>query len=123
MRTTATLLTIAALLSAPAFAQVDRVLHFTEAGSDQEIQEIVAVIRSITEIPQANLDIPEKSLSLSGTASQVALGEWLFANLDKPTEAASRSQGTNFERPTTRMTSCGSSTLRTRKFPRACRKL
>lgn len=83
MRTAATSLIIAALLSAPAFSQVDRVLHFRDASSAQEIQEIAAVIRAITDIQQANVDIPEKSLLLHGTGSQVALGEWLFTNLDR----------------------------------------
>ena len=87
MQTTAAAsLTIAAFLASSALAQqTDRLLHFTATSSTQNFQEIATVIRSITDIPQANVDATEKSLSLQGTAGQIALAEWLFTNLDKPT--------------------------------------
>jgi hypothetical protein len=84
--TAAASLTVAAFLASSALAQqTDRLLHFTATSSTQDFQEIATVIRSITDIPQANVDTTEKSLSLQGTAGQVALAEWLFTNLDKPT--------------------------------------
>jgi len=83
---TAASLTIAVFLASSALAQqTDRLLHFTATNSTQNFQEIATVIHAITEIPQANVDATEKSLSLQGTAGQVALAEWLFTNLDKPT--------------------------------------
>lgn len=86
MQTTAASLTIAALLASSALAQqTDRLLHFTATNSARGFQEITTVIQAIAEIPQANFDAAEKSLSLQGTAGQVALAEWLFTNLDKPT--------------------------------------
>jgi hypothetical protein len=100
MRTKAALLTIAALLATSALAQVDRVLHFSDARPDQEIQEIASVIRAITDIPKADVDLAEKSLSLSGTASQIALSEWLFTNLDKPVgDHPQPGQGAKYEYP------------------------
>ena len=53
------------------------------AGST--VQTTAAASLTITDIPQANVDATEKSLSFQGTAGQVALAEWLFTNLDKPT--------------------------------------
>ena len=87
MQTTAAAsLTIAAFLASSALAQqTDRLLHFTATSSTQDFQEIATVIQAVTEIPKANVDATEKSLSLQGTAGQVALAEWLFTNLDKPT--------------------------------------
>ena len=88
MRAIVALSTIA-FLAPFAFAQqdatVDRVLHFTSADSPQTFEEIGAVIHSITDVGQAKVDPAEKSLSLRGTASQIALAEWLFTNLDRST--------------------------------------
>jgi hypothetical protein len=88
VRTIVTLLTFVVLFATSTLAQqtegVDRVLHFTATGSPQNIEEIATVIRSITDIPQASVDTTEKSLTLHGTAGQIALAEWLFTNLDKP---------------------------------------
>lgn len=85
MQIIAASLTIAVLVASSGVAQpTDRVLHFTATSSVQDYQEIATVIRSITDIPQSNVDSTEKSLSLRGTVGQVALAEWLFTNLDKP---------------------------------------
>src|SRR5271170_7617899 len=85
MQIIAASLTIAVLFASSGVAQqIDRMLHFTATSSVQDFQEIATVIRSITDIPQSSIDNTEKSLSLRGTAGQVALAEWLFTNLDKP---------------------------------------
>jgi hypothetical protein len=86
VKTTAASLTILAFVASSAPAQqTNRLLHFTSTSSAQNFQEIATVIHAITDIPQADVDATEKSLSLQGTAGQVALAEWLFTNLDKPT--------------------------------------
>src|ERR1700730_5287377 len=86
MRTLATSLTIGVFLAASAFAQqTDRTLHFTATSSAQSFQQMATVIHAIAEIPQASVDTTERSLSLQGTSGQVALAEWMFTNLDKPT--------------------------------------
>ena len=86
MKTTAASLTILAFVASSALAQqTSRLLHFTSTSSGQNFHEIATVIHSITDIPRINVDATEKSLALQGTAGQVALAEWLFTNLDKPT--------------------------------------
>ena len=64
--------------------QTDRVLHFTATSDTKNLQEIARVICAITDIPQTSVDMAENSLPLRGTASQVALAEWLLSNLDQP---------------------------------------
>jgi type II secretory pathway component GspD/PulD (secretin) len=66
-------------------AQADRVLHFTSTGTQQAVGEIATVIRSISDIKQTSFDAKENALVLHGTASQMALAEWLFPLLDLPT--------------------------------------
>jgi hypothetical protein len=86
VQTTAALLTISTLIASSALAQqTDRLLHFTSTSSEQNFHEIATVIHSITDIPRINVDATETSLSLQGTSGQIALAEWLFTNLDKPT--------------------------------------
>ncbi|MGD0298280.1 MAG: hypothetical protein ABSE86_14330 [Bryobacteraceae bacterium] len=98
MQITAAGLTIAALFASSALAQqTDRLLHFTATNSAQNFQEIATVVQAISEIPQANVDATEKSLSLQGTAGQVALAEWLFTNLDKPTSIRLDKKGAKHE--------------------------
>lgn len=82
---TTTLLAVAIFFASSATAQqTERVLHFTAISSTEDFQAIADLILSITDIPQANVDKTEKALSLHGTAGQIALAEWLFTNLDKP---------------------------------------
>jgi hypothetical protein len=86
MRTIVTLLTIATLFAAATPAQeADRVLHFSATKSPNGIEAIATVIQVTTNIPKVAVDASEQSLALRGTAEQVALAEWLFTNLDKPT--------------------------------------
>jgi hypothetical protein len=82
------LIVIALAASSALAQQTDRVLHFTGGSSVEDFQEIAAVIHYITDIPQPRVDATEKSLSLQGTPGQVALAEWLFTNLDKPTNVS-----------------------------------
>jgi hypothetical protein len=50
------------------------------------------VIRSMTDIGQASLDIPQRTLAVRGKAGPVALAEWLFYELDKPTNPQALAQ-------------------------------
>jgi hypothetical protein len=80
-------LTIVVLAASSALAQqIDRVLHFTATSATKNLQEIATVICATTDIPQTPVEAQEKSLALRGTAGQIALAEWLFTNLDKPTD-------------------------------------
>jgi type II secretory pathway component GspD/PulD (secretin) len=98
MQNIAALMTLAALSAGSALAQpTDRLLHFTATASAQDFQEIATVIQATTDITQASVDATEKSLSLHGTTSQIALAEWLFTNLDKPTSIRLDPQGAKHE--------------------------
>jgi len=61
----------------------DHTLYFTNRDSQQGMQEATNEIRAVTEIP-AVPDFAQRTLSLHGTAAQIALAEWLFNQLDRP---------------------------------------
>jgi hypothetical protein len=64
-------------------ADVERVFHFTNSGTIQDLQEIATTIRSIGEIRQVSLDTTLRDFTVHGTAEQIALAQWLFNELDK----------------------------------------
>src|SRR6266851_455060 len=72
---------------APAPQPTDRVLHFTQAETNRELQEIATNIRGITEIPQVSVDAAQRTLTLHGTAAQIALADWLLNQWDSSTPA------------------------------------
>jgi hypothetical protein len=75
---------IAALVASGASGQsLDRVLRVAHAETEQELQAIATVIRSMTDIGQVSVDTAQRVLALHGTASQIALAEWLFNELDR----------------------------------------
>ena len=83
-------LVVTALFASVAFAQapgeqnLDRTLHFTHTETAQDVQEIATVIGAITEIHRLSTDTDQRAVALNGTASQIALAEWLFNELDRP---------------------------------------
>lgn len=85
------------LLITAAFAQqsVDRTFYFTHTESVQDIQEISTLIRAIGELPQASVDTAQRTLSVQGTATQVALAQWLFSELDKAPVQQNQDQTTH----------------------------
>src|SRR6266849_1452151 len=79
MLTKATLLLVTAGVFVQTQAEtLDQVLHFTHAETDHQLQEIATDIRGITEIPQVSVDTAQRTLTLHGTAAQIALAEWLL---------------------------------------------
>jgi hypothetical protein len=82
--------TIAALFAVAAFGQTpapqggDRTFHFANTDSVQGMQEIATVIRSVADIRNLTVDTTQRTLVLQSTASQAALADWLFNDLDKP---------------------------------------
>ena len=93
MPTKTTRFAITALFASAAFAQppaagpLDRVLHFTHAETDQQLQEIATDIRGITEMPQVSVDSAQKTLTLHGTAAQITAAEWLLTQWDNSAPA------------------------------------
>ena len=79
---------IAALFASAVFAQppaaepADRVLHFTHAETDRVLEETATDLHGITEIPRASVDLTQRTLTLGGTAAQIALAEWLVKQWD-----------------------------------------
>jgi hypothetical protein len=61
--------------------EMDRVIHLTSIDKPQDIQEIATVIRSIGEIKSLSADASGRSLSVHGTAEQIALAESLAHEL------------------------------------------
>jgi type II secretory pathway component GspD/PulD (secretin) len=59
------------------------VLHFAPADSPQDMREIVNSIGAVTGLP-ASFDPTLRTLTLSGSSDQVALGDWIFTGLEKP---------------------------------------
>jgi hypothetical protein len=92
----------AAFAQPPAAGPLDRVLHFTHAETDQQLQEIATDIRGITAIPQVSVDTARKTLTLHGTAAEIAAAEWLLNQLD---EAAPTQRPENPAAHTFRLTS------------------
>jgi hypothetical protein len=74
-----TALCVSAVFAQPPAAEpLERVLHLTLAETDQQLQEIATDIRGITEIPQVSVNTAHKTLTLHGTAAQIAVAEWLM---------------------------------------------
>jgi hypothetical protein len=91
MRTAAFVVVI--FLACSAFAQpaadqnVDRVFHFANTAAPQGQKEISNAIRTIADLQQVSVDNAAGVLAVSGTASRVAMAEWLFVEMDKPASA------------------------------------
>lgn len=79
----------------PADTSLERTLNFTHAGTPQACQEIGNAIRTMTGVQQAAIDDALKSVTVRGTAGQVAFAEWLFRELDKPAGGQPRDSGTH----------------------------
>src|SRR5207248_11126589 len=52
-----------------------------------QLQEIATDIRGITAIPEVSVDTKQRTLTLQGTAAQIAAAEWLSSPLDESAPA------------------------------------
>ena len=68
---------------APADSAQDRILNFSHVATPQSLQEAINAIRGITDIRQVTIDNAQRSLTVHGTADQVALAAWLSGALDQ----------------------------------------
>jgi hypothetical protein len=59
------------------------VFYPTHAGTQQEIQELAVVLRSIYGVFRLFTYSPTRAIALRGTADQIAIAEWLFDDLDR----------------------------------------
>ena len=75
-----------ALSACAAFGQdTARVFHLHHIDQTQDLNEFTTLVRTISDIPQVSADAAQKTLSVRGTASQVAIAEFLFTELDRQT--------------------------------------
>ncbi len=69
-----------------------RVFYLKHAGTPQQVQELVNLIRTLGNVQRMFSYQPLNAIMVRGTPSQVALAEWLVGQLDRePTAAASPS--------------------------------
>jgi hypothetical protein len=70
--------------------EVSRVFHATSIEMGRNIEQAASVIRTTTEIRQFTTNPDEKTISISGTAGQIGLAEWLFAEFDRSNSTLAR---------------------------------
>lgn len=64
---------------------VARVFHLHHIETEQALNEFATTVRTLADIPQVATDFAEKTMSLRGTAIQIAIAEFLFTELDRQT--------------------------------------
>src|SRR5437899_5251191 len=76
---------IPALFAAALSAQsVDRTFYFAHGESPQNLQNIVNIVRGVGIVQEVTSDPAKRSVTVSGTADQVALADWLCHQLSQP---------------------------------------
>lgn len=60
-----------------------RVFQLHHIQTEQDVQEFATMVRTIADLPQLTVDTAQKSMSLRGTAPQIAIAEFLFTDLDR----------------------------------------
>jgi hypothetical protein len=69
-----------------AFGQdVSRVFHLHHIETTQDLNEFATLVRTVADIRDASADAAQKTMSVHGTASQIAIAEFLFTELDRQT--------------------------------------
>src|SRR5882762_4222054 len=82
---------IAVCFVSVAFGQnVDRVFRVMNATTVTSLQEIATTLRTIGQIQQLSLDNAHATLTVKGTADQIALADWLVPKLDVAEPASRR---------------------------------
>jgi hypothetical protein len=64
---------------------VARLFQLRHVGTEQDLQEFAVVIRTIADLPQETVDTVQKTIAVRGTATQIAIAEWLYTELDRQT--------------------------------------
>jgi hypothetical protein len=80
---------ISVILATAAWGQtptnsVEKTFHINYVDTPQAGKEIAELMRSITAVQQASVDSVAKTLSLAGTADQIALASWILPQVDLP---------------------------------------
>ena len=73
------------LLAFAAWGQTsEKVIYFAHVDTPQALQEFTSMVRSVSDARLVSVDVAKRSLTVSGTADQIAVAGWLAAELDKP---------------------------------------
>jgi hypothetical protein len=67
----------------------DGVLIFKQVQTNQQLQEIANLIRTIMEIKDVAVNTDQMSVTVHGTAEQVTVAGWLAKKLDQPLDVPS----------------------------------
>jgi hypothetical protein len=84
---------VLALSAYAAFGQdATRVFHLHHIDSTQDLNEFATLVRTLSDIPDLSTDAAQKTMSVRGTPSQIAIAEFLFTELDRQTVPDSATQ-------------------------------
>lgn len=61
-----------------------RLFYLKNPQTLQEFQELVTLVRALSDIGRTFTYVAPKAVAVRGTGEQMALAEWLFTELDKP---------------------------------------
>src|ERR1022692_3035067 len=65
----------------------EKVFYFTHLDTPQALQEVTNMVRVVGDIRDLSPDAAKQSLTVKGTAEQIAAAGWLTAEMDKPAGA------------------------------------
>jgi hypothetical protein len=68
---------------------VVRVFYLTQTRTQQNLQQVMTLIRAMEDIRRLYPYLPQQALTVRGTAAQISLAAWLVNELDKPASAQS----------------------------------
>ena len=72
------------LAASMAVGQTPRVFQLAQKETPEDLAEIATVLRSTGDIKQVTVDAAKDTVTVDGTAEQIALAEWLIGKLDVP---------------------------------------
>ena len=73
-----------ALAQTPEPSTVDRVFQLTQNETARDLAELATTIRAVVGIRQVSTNDLTRTVSIAGTAAEVAMAEWLIHTLDVP---------------------------------------
>src|SRR5271157_834633 len=62
----------------------EKVFYFAHLDTPQAMQEVTNMVRAVSDIRDLLPDAAKRSLTVKGTADQIAAAAWLTAEMDKP---------------------------------------
>jgi hypothetical protein len=67
-----------------AFGQTSQVFRLTQHENTQELEEMATTLRGVGNIQQVSIDDINRTVTIAGTAGQIATADWLVHQLDVP---------------------------------------